>query len=101
MCRAIPATLDYNGGVATDEDRILYSGGAQLDLSYTLGDSHILRGGLTYLHESVTADTTTTVFDVDGAGDATGGYFSIGQDNTRMRILAACICRMNGKSCRS
>jgi outer membrane receptor protein involved in Fe transport len=77
----IPATLDYNAGIATDEDRILYSGGAQLDLSYTLGDHHTLRGGLTYLHEAVTADTTTTVFDVDGAGDATGGPISMTQDN--------------------
>jgi outer membrane receptor protein involved in Fe transport len=78
----VAATLDYNDGVATDEDRMLYSGGAQLDLSYNLGDKNILRGGLTYLHESVVANTSTTVFDVDGAGDATGGYFSIGQDNS-------------------
>jgi outer membrane receptor protein involved in Fe transport len=69
----IPAALDYNSGVATDENRTLYSGGAQLDLSYTLGDKHTLRGGLTYLHESVTANTMTTVFDVNGAGDAAGG----------------------------
>jgi len=78
----VPATLDYNSGVATDEDRILYSGGAQLDLSYALGDNHTLRAGLQYLHESVTADTSTTVFDVNGAGDATSGPFSIGQNNT-------------------
>jgi outer membrane receptor protein involved in Fe transport len=78
----IPATLDYNAGVATDEDRILYSGGAQLDLSYNLGDNHTLRGGLQYLHEAVTANTSTTVFDVDGAGNATGGPFSINQDNS-------------------
>jgi len=59
----IDATLDYNDGVATDENRILYSGGAQWDLSYTLGDHHTLRGGLLYTHEAVTVDTTTTVFD--------------------------------------
>jgi outer membrane receptor protein involved in Fe transport len=53
-----------------------------LDFSYDLGDKHTLRGGLTYLHEAVTADTTTTVFDVDGAGDATSGYFPITQDNS-------------------
>jgi len=58
----IDATLDYNNGVATDENRILYSGGAQLDLSYTLGDYHTLRAGLAYLHEAVTADSATTVF---------------------------------------
>jgi outer membrane receptor protein involved in Fe transport len=78
----VPATLDYNGGIATDEDRILYSGGAQLDLSYTLGDSHTLRAGLAYLHEAVTANTSTTVFEVNGAGDETGGPFSMTQDNS-------------------
>ena len=61
----IPATLDYNSGVATDEKRVLNSGGAQWDLSYTLGENHTLRGGLTYLHESVTEDTSTTVFETD------------------------------------
>jgi outer membrane receptor protein involved in Fe transport len=76
----IPAALDYNAGIATDENRILYSGGAQLDLSYTLGDKHTLRGGLTYLHEAVTVDTTTTVFDVNAAGDATSGPIPIIQD---------------------
>jgi outer membrane receptor protein involved in Fe transport len=78
----IPAALDYNSGIATDEDRILYSGGAQLDASYTLGDYHTLRGGLTYLHEAVTANTTTTVFDVNGAGDAISGPIPITQDNS-------------------
>jgi outer membrane receptor protein involved in Fe transport len=77
----IPAALDFNNGVATDENRILYSGGSQLDLSYTLGDHHTLRGGLTYLHEAVTADTTTTVFEVNGAGDATSGPIPVTQNN--------------------
>jgi outer membrane receptor protein involved in Fe transport len=76
----IPAALDYNYGIATDESRLLYGGGAQLDASYTLGDKHTLRGGLQYLHESVSADTTTTVFDVDALGNAAGGYFPIRQD---------------------
>lgn len=78
----LPATLDYNNGIATDENRAIYSGGAQLDLSYALGDSHTLRGGLTYLHEYVVSDTSTTVFDVDGNGNAMGGPFSINQNNT-------------------
>jgi outer membrane receptor protein involved in Fe transport len=77
----IPATLDYNSGVATDEKRTLYSGGAQWDLSYTLGDNHTLRGGLTYLHETVTVDTTTSVFNTNGAGDAAGNYYPITQNN--------------------
>ena len=77
----LPATLYYNGGVATDENRVIYSEGAQWDLSYALGASHTLRGGLTYLHEGVRADTTTTVFDVDAGGNEAGGYFPISQDN--------------------
>ena len=77
----LPASLYYNGGVATDEDRVIYSEGAQWDLSYALGNSHTLRGGLTYLHEGVRADATTTVFDVDASGNETGTYFPITQDN--------------------
>ncbi len=78
----LPATLYYNGGVATDENRILYSEGAQLDASYELGDYHTLRGGLTYLHEGVRVNTATTVFDVDPAtGNETSGPFAI-QQNT-------------------
>jgi outer membrane receptor protein involved in Fe transport len=67
----LPATLYYNGGIATDENRILYSEGSQLDASYTLGDYHTLRGGLTYLHEGVRVDTTTAVFATNGAGNET------------------------------
>jgi outer membrane receptor protein involved in Fe transport len=59
------ATLYYNGGVATDEKRILYSAGMQTDASYDLGEKHTLRGGFMVLDESVSADTTTTVFGVD------------------------------------
>jgi len=79
----LPATLYYNGGVATDEDRILYSGGLQADASYELGDHHTLRGGLMALEEAVSADTTTTVFQVDGAGNIMGGTgpTAITQDN--------------------
>jgi outer membrane receptor protein involved in Fe transport len=77
----IDATLDYNSGVATDENRKLYSGGLQGDASYALGDYHILRGGIMVLDESVSADTTTTVFPVDSSGDATGSPIAIVQDN--------------------
>ena len=67
----VPAALYYNGGIATDENRVLYSEGWQVDLSYALGNYHTLRGGLTYLHEGVRADTTTAVFATDGAGNET------------------------------
>jgi outer membrane receptor protein involved in Fe transport len=76
----IDATLNYNSGVATDEDRKLYSGGLQADASYTLGDSHTLRAGVMLLDESVSADTTTTVFQT-AEGVATGGPIAMVQDN--------------------
>jgi outer membrane receptor protein involved in Fe transport len=78
----IPATLYYNGGVATDEDRTLYSGGLQADASYELGDHHTLRGGLTTMEEFVTADTTTTFFDYNNANNSLGGESSLTQDNS-------------------
>jgi outer membrane receptor protein involved in Fe transport len=77
---AMGPTLDYNSGVATDEDRKLYSGGLQADASYALGDRNTLRAGLMLLDESVSADTTTTVFPTTG-GNATGPATSIVQDN--------------------
>ena len=67
----VDATLNYNNGVATDENRILYSGGIQADASYELGEKHTIRGGVMAVDESVSADTTTTVFPVDGNGDET------------------------------
>ena len=68
----INADLDYNSGVASDENRILYSGGYQADASYNLGDKHTLRGGTSFQEEYVSAHSDTTVFPIDPAtGDAT------------------------------
>jgi outer membrane receptor protein involved in Fe transport len=77
----LPATLYFNGGVATDDNRILYSEGSQLDASYTLGDYHTLRGGLTYLHEGVRVNTATTVYDVDPAGNESSGPIALQQND--------------------
>jgi outer membrane receptor protein involved in Fe transport len=78
----VPATLDFNDGVATDEDRILYSFGLQGDASYELNDRHTLRGGFMGTQEYVTADSTTTVFPVDPVtGDATGPAEAFNQAN--------------------
>ncbi len=49
-------------GVASDVSRKIYSGGMQADASYELNDSHTLRGGITFLDESVSADSSTAVF---------------------------------------
>ena len=79
----IPASLFFNGGVASDEDRTLYSGGVQADASYDIGDSHTVRGGFMGLNEYVIADTTTTVF-----SDATGDEENIVQHNTPHAMFA-------------
>jgi outer membrane receptor protein involved in Fe transport len=84
----LPATLFYNGGVGTDENRILYSGGLQADASYDLGDKHTIRGGLMTMEEFVSADTTTTVFPVNSTGNINGPAEAITQDNTPNALFA-------------
>ena len=76
----------YFDGVASDVNRKLYSGGLQGDASYALGEKHTLRGGLMLLDESLSADSTTTVFPVDVNGDPTGPPFPI-VDNTSPHAL--------------
>ena len=63
----------YFNGVASDVARNLYSGGLQADASYSLGDKHTIRGGVMLLDEYLSANSITTVFPVDGAGNPTGG----------------------------
>jgi outer membrane receptor protein involved in Fe transport len=75
-------------GVASDIDRILYSGGGQADASYALTDQHTLRGGLMILDESATTHSKTTVFPVDSDGNPTGPAFPV-KDNTTLSALNA------------
>jgi outer membrane receptor protein involved in Fe transport len=70
----------YFNGVATDVDRAIRSGGFQADGSYSSSYANTIRAGLMVLNESLTADTTTAVFPVDGDGDPTGAPFSIVDD---------------------
>jgi len=63
----------YFNGVASDVQKQLYSGGLQADASYNLGDKHTIRGGVMLLDEYLSANSITTVFPVDGAGNPTGG----------------------------
>jgi outer membrane receptor protein involved in Fe transport len=72
----------YFNGVASDVDRTLYSGGVQGDGSYDLGDRHTIRAGFSFLDESVDADSATTVFPVDAAGNADGPAYRIADDET-------------------
>jgi outer membrane receptor protein involved in Fe transport len=67
----------FFNGVASEVNRQLYSGGLQADASYALGDEHTIRGGVLLLNEYVSADSSTTVFDLNGAGNPTGAPFSI------------------------
>jgi outer membrane receptor protein involved in Fe transport len=76
----------YFNGVASDVDRTLYSGGLQADASYKLGERNTLRGGLMVLDESLSADTTTSVFPVDGNGNPTGPAYPI-VDNSAAHAL--------------
>jgi outer membrane receptor protein involved in Fe transport len=69
----------YFNGVASDTQRTLYSGGVQGDGSYRLSEHHTVRAGFSLLDESVDADSTTTVFPVDSAGNPTGQPFAIAQ----------------------
>ncbi len=78
----------YFNGVASDVARKLQSAGLQLDASYALNDRHTVRAGAMLLHESVTNNATTTIFPVDGNGDATGPAFPITQ-NQRLHALFA------------
>lgn len=78
----------YFNGAASDVDRTLYSAGIQGDGSFGLGAAHTLRSGFTLLDESVSADSTTTVFPVDGEGDPTGPVFPIA-DRERLSAVFA------------
>jgi outer membrane receptor protein involved in Fe transport len=61
----------YFNGVASEVDRALDSAGVQMDASYHLGDHHTIRAGGMFLYESVSADSTTTAFNLNSAGDPT------------------------------
>ncbi len=78
----------YFNGVASDVQKKLYSGGLQADASYELNDKHTIRGGFMALDESVSADTTTTVFNLDGAGNPTGLPFAIADNSTLHGLFA-------------
>ncbi len=75
----------FFNGVASDVNRKLYSGGLQADASYDLGDSHTIRGGVMLLDESLSSDTTTTVFPMDSTDPNTfnpnGPAYSIVDNN--------------------
>jgi outer membrane receptor protein involved in Fe transport len=78
----------YFNGVASDVDRKLSSLGFQGDGSYALTDAHTLRAGVFILRESVSADSTTTVFTVNAGGDPMGSAFAILEDHRLSGLFA-------------
>jgi outer membrane receptor protein involved in Fe transport len=76
----------YFNGVASDVDKNLYSGGLQADASSEINDKHTIRGGLMVLDESVSQNTTTTVFPMSSTDPATfnpvGPAFNITDNST-------------------
>jgi outer membrane receptor protein involved in Fe transport len=72
----------YFNGVASDVDRTLYSAGIQGDGSYKVSGAHTLRAGFSFLDESVDADSATSVFPVDTAGNPTGSAFTVADEQT-------------------
>jgi outer membrane receptor for ferrienterochelin and colicin len=80
--------LIFNG-VAGDVDRTLYSVGGEFDASYELGDKHTIRFGGMLMEEYLDADTITTVFPTDAAGNPTGGPLPpIVQNNSANALFA-------------
>jgi hypothetical protein len=77
----------YFNGVASDDERKLYSGGLEADASYEIG-SHTIRGGAMALNEVVFSDANTTVFPVDGSGNPTGSAFTISQHDRERALFA-------------
>jgi outer membrane receptor protein involved in Fe transport len=77
----------YFNGVATRANRKIYSTGFQGDFSYAMGDSHTLRGGATVTEQIADNRNTTSVFAIDGAGNATGAPFSIVDQKTTHALL--------------
>jgi outer membrane receptor protein involved in Fe transport len=77
----------FFNGVASDDERKLYSTGLQGDASYEIG-SHTIRGGIMALDEVVFSQANTTVFPLDGTGNPDGNPFTISQ-NDRLHGLFA------------
>jgi hypothetical protein len=76
----------YFNGVASDDQRKLYSEGLQADASYDLGTKHTIRGGVLLVNEAVFSDANTTVFPLDASGAPNGAPFTISQSD-RLRGL--------------
>lgn len=77
----------YFNGVASDVDKSIYSGGLQADGSSEINPEHTLRGGLIALLENESQDTTTTVFNLDSAGNPVGNAYPIYANNSNYGVF--------------
>jgi outer membrane receptor protein involved in Fe transport len=77
----------YFNGVASDVDKSIYSGGLQADASSEINDKHTLRAGLITLLENESQDTTTTVFNLDPAGNPVGNAYPINANNSNYGVF--------------
>lgn len=78
----------YFNGVASDVNRKLYAGGLQADGSWQLGENHTVRIGGSVLKDSVSSESTVTVYDLDTTGNPTGAPRGI-PDNPTLHALFA------------
>lgn len=78
----------YFNGVASDVERKLHSVGLQGDGSYAFNSQHTFRAGFSWLDESVSLHSKTTVFPLDTDGNPTGPAYVI-PDNETLRGLFA------------
>jgi outer membrane receptor protein involved in Fe transport len=82
-----PAGDLYFDGVASDVTKNIYSGGLQADASSEINPDHTLRGGLIALLENESQDTTTTVFNLDAAGNPVGNAYPINANNSNYGVF--------------
>lgn len=83
----VAGDLFFNG-VAGEVDRKLNSGGLQFDMKSDLDSDHTLRAGGQMIGSFVDTDSTTRVFNLDGAGDPVGPAFPI-RDRSELNGLFA------------
>ncbi len=77
----------FFNGVASDVARTIFSGGMQVDASDLVQEFHTVRVGAMLLEEHLNADTTTTVFPVDDAGNPTGASYPIAENGAQHALF--------------
>jgi outer membrane receptor protein involved in Fe transport len=78
----------FLNGEASEVHRTLYSAGLQADSSYQLGESHTIRAGGEFLATGDQNNTSTTVFQMDPAGNPTTSLTNIADNHPLYGIFA-------------